>query len=88
MGNLIDLFTGMLGTDIASGGAAPDTAPENKLAEEIKKIISKESATARTSDMIAAKLAAEKSIADYQLGWTAPENLEQAIIGTLEYRYA
>ena len=27
LGNLTDLFTGMLGTDIATGGATPDTAP-------------------------------------------------------------
>eukprot|EP01048_Picozoa_sp_COSAG05_P008077 COSAG05_NODE_599_length_8442_cov_52.187268_3_plen_199_part_00 len=83
LGNLTDLFTGMLGTDVAIGGATPDAAPENKLVEEIKKIISAEAATARTSDMVNAKLAAEKSLADYELGWTTPEDLEQAIINTL-----
>ena len=83
LGNLTDLFTGMLGTDVAIGGATPDAAPENKLVEEIKKIISAEAATARTSDMINAKLAAEKSLADYEMGWTTPEDLEQAVINTL-----
>jgi len=80
LGNLTDLFTGMLGTNVAIGGATPDAAPENKLVEEIKKIISAEAATARTSDMVNAKLAAEKSLADYEMGWTTPEDLEQAII--------
>ena len=82
LGNLSDLFTGMLGTAVTSG-ATPDTTPENKLATDIKNIISAESATARTSDMITAKLAAEKSIADYELGWTTPEKLEQSIIETM-----
>ena len=59
LGNLTDLFTGMLGTNVAIGGATPDAAPENKLVEEIKKIISAEAATARTSDMVNAKLAAD-----------------------------
>ena len=82
LGNLSDLFTGMLGTAVTSG-ATPDTTPESKLAKEIKNIISAESATARTSDMVTAKLAAEKSIADYELGWTTPEKLEQSVINTL-----
>ena len=82
LGNLSDLFTGMLGTAITSG-ATPDTTPESKLATDIKNIISAESATARTSDMITAKLAAEKSIADYELGWTTPEKLEQSVIETM-----
>ena len=82
LGNLSDLFTGMLGTAVISG-ATPDTTPENKLAKEIKNIISAESATARTSDMETAKLAAEKSITDYQMGWTTPEKLEQSVIDTL-----
>ena len=60
LGNLTDLFTGMLGTDVvAIGGATPDAAPDNKLVEEIKKIISAEAASARISDMADAKLAAE-----------------------------
>ena len=83
LGNLTDLFTGMLGTDVAIGGATPDTAPENKLVEEIKKIISAEAASARTADMVNAKISAEKLLADYELGWTTPEDLEQAIINTL-----
>ena len=83
LGNLTDLFTGMLGTDVAIGGATPDAAPDNKLVEDIKKIISAEAASARISDMADAKLAAEKSISDYELSWTAPEELEQAIISTL-----
>ena len=33
LGNLTDLFTGMLGTDVAIGGATPDTTPENKLVD-------------------------------------------------------
>ena len=59
LGNLTDLFTGMLGTDVAIGGATPDAAPDNKLVEDIKKIISAEAASARISDMADAKLAAE-----------------------------
>ena len=47
----------MLGDDAAAIGAhAPGATPEDKLAEEIKKVITEESAKTRTTSMADAKL--------------------------------
>ena len=81
LGNLSELFTGMLGNDVAAIGAtAPDTAPEDKLADEIKTVIREESAKTRHTSMEAAKLTAEKFQTEYAVTWTPPEALEQEII--------
>ena len=40
LGNLSELFTPMLGEEVAAIGAhAPETSPEDKLANDIKKVI-------------------------------------------------
>ena len=45
LGSLSELFTPMLGEEAAAIGAhAPDASPEDKLADEIKKVITEESA--------------------------------------------
>ena len=62
LGNLLELFTDMLGDDAAAIGAhAPGATPEDKLAEEIKKVITEESAKTRTTSMADAKLKAVES---------------------------
>ena len=52
LGSLSELFTPMLGEEAAAIGAhAPDASPEDKLADDIKKVIAEESAKIRTTSM-------------------------------------
>ena len=47
LGSLSELFTPMLGEEAAAIGAhAPDASPEDKLADDIKKVVAEESALA------------------------------------------
>ena len=56
LGNLSELFTGILGTDAATIGAeTPEVPPGDRLAEEIKAAIMKESAKTRLASMAAAQ---------------------------------
>ena len=90
LGNLSELFTGILGTDAATIGAeTPEVPPGDRLAEEIKAAIMKESAKRRLASMAAAQQHAEKSYADYAILWATPEALEQEIIQciTRAFRY-
>ena len=77
LGSLSELFTPMLGEEAAAIGAhAPDASPEDKLADEIKKVIAEESAKIRTTSMTEAKLKAEQFHTEHTLTWMPPEELE------------
>ena len=78
------MFTPMLGEEAAAIGAhAPDASPEDKLADEIKKVITEESAKIRTTSMTEAKLKAEHFHTEHTLTWIPPEELENEVISTL-----
>ena len=90
LGSLSELFTPMLGEEAAAIGAhAPDASPEDKLADDIKKVIAEESAKIRTTSMTEAKLKAEQFHTEHTLTWMPPEELENEVISTLikAFRY-
>ena len=68
---------------------APDASPEDKLANDIKKVIAEESAKIRTTSMTEAKLKAEQFHTEHTLTWMPPEELENEVISTLikAFRY-
>ena len=90
LGSLSELFTPMLGEEAAAIGAhAPGASPEDKLADDIKKVIAEESAKIRTTSMTEAKLKAEQFHTEHTLTWMPPEELENEVISTLikAFRY-
>ena len=81
LGSLSELFTPMLGEEAAAIGAhAPDASPEDKLADDIKKVIAEESAKIRTTSMTEAKLKAEQFHTEHTLTWMPPKELENEVI--------
>ena len=81
LGSLSELFTPMLGEEAAAIGAhAPGASPEDKLADEIKKVIAEESAKIRYTSMTEAKLKAEHFHTEHTLTWMPPEELENEVI--------
>ena len=62
---------------------------EDKLADEIKKVITEESAKIRTTSMTEAKLKAEHFHTEHTMTWMPPEELENEVISTLikAFRY-
>ena len=90
LGSLSELFTPMLGEEAAAIGAhAPEASPEDKLANDIKKVIAEESAKIRHTSMTEAKLKAEQFHTEHTLTWMPPEELENEVISTLikAFRY-
>ena len=74
LGSLSELITPMLGEEAAAIGAhAPDASPEDKLADDIKKVIAEESAKIRYTSMTEAKLKAEQFHTEHTLTWMPPE---------------
>ena len=68
LGSLSELFTPMLGEEAAAIGAhAPEASPEDKLANDIKKVIAEESAKIRHTSMTEAKLKAEQFHTEHTL---------------------